>query len=637
VKHIILGTAGHVDHGKTSLVKALTGIDTDRLKEEKERGITIELGFASLRLPGGLTLGIVDVPGHERFIKNMVAGASGVDLLMLVIAADEGVMPQTREHLHICTLLGISKGLVAVTKTDMVDEDWLALVMDDVQQYLQDTFLAAAPVIPVSAVTGAGLPELVAALDTLAAAVEDKGNHGVFRLPVDRVFTMKGFGTVVTGTIVSGAVAVGDEIEILPSGLRARIRTIQVHNEGVETAAAGQRAAINLQGVERAAVERGEVLMRPGTIAPSRRLDVVLRYLESNGKGLKNRSMVRFHVGTKESIGRIILLDREEALPGDRVYGQIIFADPVAVMTADHFVVRSYSPVTTIGGGAVLDSQPRKHKRMQAAVREECRLLDQGTEEERVAVIAARAGYEGIGLARLVMRTGLGAGRLKKIIEAMLAARQAVLLEPDSLQIVAAAVYSSLQQQTLEELRGYHGRNPLREGVQKEELRMMIGAFIPGRLFNKALKDLEKSGKLVLEKEAIRLPEHRVHLQEDLGKIRARLLAIYLEAGLAPPTVKEVFGLCGEKVKDVENVLAVLLRENSLVKISEDLYYHRAVLDRLQEDYRQMLQRDGQATPASFKELTNLTRKFIIPLMEYFDVVKLTVRAGDHRILREKR
>ncbi len=637
MKHIVLGTAGHVDHGKTSLVKALTGIDTDRLKEEKERGITIELGFASLRLPGGLTLGIVDVPGHERFIKNMVAGASGVDLLMLVIAADEGVMPQTREHLHICTLLGIRQGLVAVTKTDMVDEDWLALVMDDIHQYLRDTFLAAAPVIPVSAVTGAGLPELVAALDTLAAEVEDKGNHGVFRLPVDRVFTMKGFGTVVTGTIVSGGIAVGEEIEILPSGLRARIRTIQVHNEGVETAVAGQRTAINLQGVERAAVERGEVMMRPGTGEPSRRLDVVLQYLESNGKGLKNRSLVRFHVGTRESIGRIILLDREEARPGDRVYGQIIFAEPVAVMTADNFVVRSYSPITTIGGGTVLDSLPRKHKRLQAAVMEECRLLDKGTEEERAAVITTRAGYEGIGLTRLVMRTGLGESRLKKIIEAMLAARQSVLLDSESLQIVAAAVYSSLQQQTLEELQGYHGRNPLREGVQKEELRMMIGAFIPNRLFNKALKDLEKAGKLVLEKEAIRLPEHRVHLQDDLGRLRERLLAIYLQAGLAPPTVKEVFTQCGEKVKDVENVLAVLLREHSLVKISEDLYYHRQVLDRLQEDYRQMLQRDGKATPASFKELTNLSRKFIIPLMEYFDVVKLTVRAGDHRILREKR
>jgi len=637
MKHIILGTAGHVDHGKTSLVKALTGIDTDRLKEEKERGITIELGFASLRLPGGLTLGIVDVPGHERFIKNMVAGASGVDLLLLVIAADEGVMPQTREHLHICTLLGIRKGLVAVTKTDMVDEDWLALVLDDIHEYLQDTFLAEAPVIPVSSVTGDGLPELVTSLDVLAAEVEEKGDHGVFRLPVDRVFTMKGFGTVVTGTIISGQIAVGEEIEVLSSGLRARIRTIQVHNEGVEKASAGQRTAINLQGVERAAVERGEVMARPGTLAPSRRLDVALTYLKSNDKALKNRSLLRFHVGTRETIGRIILLDREELRPGEMVYGQLLFEEPVVVMATDHFVVRSYSPITTVGGGTVLDSLPRKHKRMQAAVMEECRLLERGADAERVAVITARAGYEGIGLARLIMRTGLGEKHLRKIVETMISSRRAVLLDPDSLQIVAAEVYAALQQQTLAELRVYHERHPLREGVQKEELRMTIGSFLPIRLFNRALKDLEKAGKLVLEKEALRLPEHRVHLQEELGMIRERLLDLYLQAGLAPPTVRETLGRFPGRQRDVEDVLAILLRENSLVKINDDLYYHRDVLDRFQEDYRRLLLRDGRATPASFKELTGLSRKFIIPLMEYFDFVKLTVRSGDHRILREKR
>ncbi len=332
-----------------------------------------------------------------------------------------------------------------------------------------------------------------------------------------------------------------------------------------------------------------------------------------------------------------ILLDLEEARPGDMTYGQIIFEEPVVVMTADHFVVRSYSPITTIGGGRVLDSLPRKHKRMQAAVMEECRLLDQGSDEERVGVITARAGYEGIGLARLIMQTGLGENRLRKIIEAMLSSRRAVLLEPDSLQIVAAEVYAALQQQTLAELRGYHERNPLREGVQKEELRMTIGSFLPVRLFNKALKDLEKAGKLVLEKEALRLPEHRVHLQEELGMIRERLLNLYLQAGLAPPTVKEALGQFPSRQRDTEAVLAILLRENSLVKINEDLYYHHEVLDRFQEDYRRLLLRDGKATPASFKELTGLSRKFIIPLMEYFDFVKLTVRSGDHRILRERR
>jgi len=637
MKHIILGTAGHVDHGKTSLVKALTGIDTDRLKEEKERGITIELGFAALRLPGGMTLGIVDVPGHERFIKNMVAGASGVDLLLLVIAADEGVMPQTREHLHICTLLGIRRGLVALTKIDMVDEDWLALVRDDVQDYLQGTFLAGAPVVPVSAVTGAGLTELVAALDALAATVGEKRDHGVFRLPVDRVFSMRGFGTVVTGTLISGAVGVGDEIELLPSGRQAKIRTIQVHNQGVERAEAGQRTAINLQGVDRAAVESGEVMIRPGTVTVSRRLDVLLNYLESNEKALKNRSLVRFHVGTRENIGRIIILDRDEALPGAGVNGQMIFAEPVVVMAGDHFVVRSYSPITTTGGGIVLDPLPRKHKRMQAAVGEEFRLLAAGTEEQRVGVIVARAGSEGVNIPRLVMRTGLAESRLRKIIDVMLNARQVVLLDSETLLVVSAAAYASLQEQLLRKLGGYHEKNPLREGMQKEELRMNIGVFIQAKLFNKALKDLEKGGKVVLEREAVRLPEHRVRLEEDLETLKGRILELYLQAGLTPPTIREVYGRFPDRAKDVDSVRMLLLREGKLVKVNEDLLYHRAVLDKLQEDYREMLLRDGRATPVTFKELTNLSRKFIIPLMEYFDTAKLTVRSGDYRLLREKR
>jgi len=637
MKHIVLGTAGHVDHGKTSLVKALTGIDTDRLKEEKERGITIELGFASLQLPRGLTLGIVDVPGHERFIKNMVAGASGVDLLVLVIAADEGVMPQTREHLHICTLLGIRKGLVALTKIDMVDEDWLSLVMDDVHGYLRETFLADAPIVPVSAVTGAGLSELVQALDVLAAEVGEKKDHGVFRLPVDRVFTMKGFGTVVTGTLVSGSIGVGDDVEILPSRLKAKIRSIQVHNQGVETAEAGQRTAINLQGVEKAAVERGEVMARPGTVEPSRRLDVALDYLASNGKALKNRSLVRFHVGTKESIGRIILLDREEARPGERVYGQIIFEEPTVVMTGDHFVIRSYSPITTTGGGVILDMLPRKHKRMQTAVSEECRLLEEGTDEERVAAITERSGYEGINLIRLVMRTGLGENRLRKIVEAMLSARKAILLDSETIQIVSASVYGSLQQQALQEVRTYHEKNPLREGMQKEELRMTIGDFINAKLFNKALKELEKQEKLSLERETVRLPDHRVHLQGELETMKEKILTLYLQAGLSPPTVKEIYGQFPDRGKQVDSVRAILLREAVLVKINEDLIYHRTNLDKLQEEYRGLLLRDGKATPVTFKDLTNLTRKFIIPLMEYFDQIKMTVRSGDHRILREKR
>jgi selenocysteine-specific elongation factor len=342
-------------------------------------------------------------------------------------------------------------------------------------------------------------------------------------------------------------------------------------------------------------------------------------------------------VGTKESIGRIILLDREEARPGERVYGQIIFEEPTVVTTGDHFVIRSYSPITTTGGGVILDMLPRKHKRMQAAVSEECRLLEDGTEEERAAAITERSGYEGISLVRLVMRTGLGENRLRKIIEAMLSARKAILLDSDTLQIVSAPVYASLQKQALHEVRAYHEKNPLREGMQKEELRMTIGDFINAKLFNKVLKELEKQERLALERETVRLPDHRVHLQGELEAMKEKILALYLQAGLSPPTVKELYGQFPDRSKQVDSVRAILLREAVLVKINEDLIYHRTNLDKLQEDYRGLLLREGKATPVTFKDLTNLTRKFIIPLMEYFDQIKMTVRSGDHRILREKR
>ncbi|MDO8785675.1 MAG: selenocysteine-specific translation elongation factor, partial [Syntrophales bacterium] len=407
MKHIILGTAGHVDHGKTALIRALTGIDTDRLKEEKERGITIDLGFASLSLESGQKLGIVDVPGHERFVKNMVAGAAGIDIVALAIAADEGVMPQTREHLHICSLLGIKRGLVALTKIDLVDEDWLELVTDDVSKFLKGTFLESSPIAPLSALTGAGLPEFLAALDLISSEMEGEYDTGVFRLPIDRVFTMKGFGTVVTGALTSGQVKVAEGVEILPKKLTAKIRGIQVHNQNVTMGEAGQRIAINLQGVEKAIISRGEVLARPETLEASSRLDVHFEYLASAGKKLKNRTLVRFHAGTSEIIARLILLDRDEIEPGEKTYAQLVLGSPAVTMARDRFVIRSYSPVTTIGGGMIIDPLPKKQKRYAEKALHECSLLHEGTFEERTRTIIERAGFEGINIQRLVMRTGI--------------------------------------------------------------------------------------------------------------------------------------------------------------------------------------------------------------------------------------
>ncbi|MBP7033880.1 MAG: selenocysteine-specific translation elongation factor, partial [Syntrophobacterales bacterium] len=396
MKHIILGTAGHVDHGKTSLVKALTGVDTDRLKEEKERGITIELGFASLPLKNGGTLGVVDVPGHEKFVKNMVAGATGIDFVLLVIAADEGIMPQTSEHLDICTLLGIRNGIIALTKTDLVDADWLALVRDDVRQFMKATFLDGAPIIPVSAVSGQGIAELSAAIEELARRIGERGDSGLLRIPVDRVFTMKGFGSVVTGTLVSGQVTVGDTVEVLPQRIHAKVRGIQVHNDAQQSAGAGQRTAINLQGLERAALHRGDVVAHPGIFEPSERLDVHLEFLKGAGRALRNRALVRFHTGTSEIMARVILLDREELKPGERVYAQLLLEAPVVAMGKDRFVIRSYSPIRTVGGGEILDPDAVKQKKAKDRFAAELETLRTGTEAERAAVILGRAAVQGL-------------------------------------------------------------------------------------------------------------------------------------------------------------------------------------------------------------------------------------------------
>jgi len=355
MKQIILGTAGHIDHGKTTLIKSLTGVDLDRLKEEKERGITIQLGFTSLPLPSGQILGIVDVPGHEKFVRNMVAGVGGIDIVLFTIAADEGIMPQTREHLDICRLLKIKRGIIAVTKTDLVDDEWLQMVKDEVQEFVQGSFLENAATIPISSTTGQGIPSLLTALDTIAQEVEERTKEGIFRLPIDRIFTMKGFGTVVTGTLIAGTISIGDNTEILPEKITARVRGVQVHNQQVEKASAGLRTAINLQGVDKDSLARGSVLVPPRTIIPTSSIDVRLEHLPNAPKPLKNRSRIRFHSGTSEVLARPIFLDQDELPPGKSSFAQLKFEKPIVILPRDKFVIRSYSPIFTIAGGEVLD------------------------------------------------------------------------------------------------------------------------------------------------------------------------------------------------------------------------------------------------------------------------------------------
>ena len=636
MKHFVLGTAGHVDHGKTALIKALTGVDTDRLKEEKERGITIELGFASLNLPSGQTVGIVDVPGHEKFIKNMVAGAAGIDVVMLVIAADEGIMPQTKEHLHICSLLGITTGIVALTKIDLVEKDWLELVKSEITEYLSGSFLENAPIVPVSAIKQKGLTDLITSIDAAVRKINEKTDDGIFRLPVDRVFTMKGFGTVITGTMVSDHIKVGEEIEILPEAITTRIRGIQVHNQPVEEAWAGQRTAINLQGIEKSTIERGNVLVRPKTVWASKRLDVFVEFLTSNSKNLKNRALVRLHTGTSEIIARIILLDKDELAPGQKAFAQLVLESADVIVASDRFVLRSYSPVTTIGGGQIIDPLPLKHKRQNENIIADLNTLQSGTLSERISVIIKRTGYTGINLRGLTFRLGVNTKKIREALESLFSDKKAILLDSEDTTVISAYFYNQLEELIVKNLAAHHKKNPLQEGMSKEQLKETLGRAISVKLFNLALRSLGKKEIIVSDKDNVRVTGHQVQLAGDLDSIRHDITRMYNEAGLTPPSLTEVVKGFNDKKVKAQSIIKLMLKEGDLIKINEEMCFSREALGKLREDYKAMLIKDGKATPATFKDLTGLSRKYIIPLMEYFDVNKLTVRVGDHRILRGK-
>ena len=636
MQHFVLGTAGHVDHGKTSLIKALTGIDTDRLKEEKERGITIELGFASLGLPSGHTLGVVDVPGHEKFIKHMVAGAAGIDLVLMVIAADEGIMPQTKEHLQICSLLGITTGLVALTKIDLVEKDWLELVCSEIIDYLQGTFLSGAPILPVSSARGTGIAELRAQLNTTIDRLKEKTDDGIFRLPVDRIFTMTGFGTVVTGTLISDRIKVGEDIQILPENITARIRGIQVHNKPVEEAFSGQRTAINLQGIEKSTLERGNVLVRPQTIWPTQRLDVFFEYLASNTRKLKNRALVRLHTGTTEIMTRIVLMDTDELSPGEKSFAQLILADEDVVVAGDHFVLRSYSPATTIGGGQILDPLPGKHKRKNKKILDDLQILQNGSMPAKISVLLERAGFGGINLRTLAFRLGIHVKKIREALEKLFSSHQAILLSNDDTTTLSVHLYAQLEELIIKGLADYHKDNPLKEGISKEELKAALDATVSAKLFNMVLTSLGKKEAIVSDKDNVRLASYLVQLAGEEDALRQSIASTYVQAGLTPPSLSDVINGFKDQKAKAQTIVRLMLKDGELIKINEDLCFAREAITKLREDYKAKLTQDGKATPAAFKDLTGLSRKYIIPLMEYFDVSKLTVRVGDHRILREK-
>lgn len=633
MQRIIIGTAGHIDHGKTTLVKALTGVDTDRLKEEKQRGISIELGFAPLDFPNGQRAGIVDVPGHERFIRQMLAGASGVDLIILVIAADEGVMPQTREHLDIIELLGIERGVVAITKKDLADEDWLMLVEEEVREYLDKTVLKEAPIIPVSSVTGEGIPELLKTLEEMAKDVSGKPVVGKVRLPVDRVFTMTGFGTVVTGTLWSGEIRVGDTLEILPSLKQVRVRNLQVHGQKVEKALAGQRVAANLQGIEVEEMRRGYVLATPGFLRPSYRVDTVFRLLSSSPWKVKNWTRIRFHLGTDEALGRIVLLDRDELFPGQETYAQIVLEKPIVAYQQDRFVVRFYSPVTTIGGGKVIDPHPPKQKRFredvlaQLAVKEEGSILEVITQELESSPDAV------LDVADLAREVGEDEQEVRRGLATLLEEARVEKVEIEGREFyLTRNRLEQMAQQTRQVLADFHLRHPLRRGYPREELRTRLFKNYQAKVAGALMQLMERRGFIKTEANYVALPEHYPTPTVDQQKAVDLILQEFGKQPFSPPEVKELTALVRLEQEEFNEVFGYLLEQGKLVKASDNTYFSAEAIEQGKKILEEYFQTNRELGLATARDLFNSSRKYTLPLMEYYDRIRFTKRVGDVRV-----
>jgi len=622
MKNIIVGTAGHIDHGKTALVKALTGIDADRLEEEKRRGITIDIGFAHLQLGPGLRLGFVDVPGHERFVKNMLAGVGGIDLVLFTIAADESIKPQTREHFDICRLLGIPKGIVALTKADLVDTDILDLVRLEVEEFVAGSFLEGAPMVAVSSVTGAGLDELREELRGAAETVVEKSAAGHFRLPLDRAFTIRGFGTVATGTLISGAVRKEQEVELHPGGRRLRVRGVQVYGEPAEQAVAGQRTALNLADIEPSELARGIVLAAPGLFRTTRQVDCSLELLRS-AKPLKQRAPVHFHAGTAEIEAQVRLLGGGTVLqPGQRAWARIVLREPALLLPGDRFIIRMFSPVVTIGGGVVLDTAGLRYRQADR-VAERLSILAKAPLPERIALIVSESRY-GLDMGALVARTGL----LESAIET--AATSASLLQWKQPQpwFVDHICFESARDKLLKAVREFHQRNPLLPGIPKQDLRGRELPDAPPFLFDALLA---QAREIVVEGENVRLATHKLVLKQDEEQARTAIERAFEQAGLAVPALPEVLAKSGVEAARARSLLQILLREKRLIRVSDDLVFHHAAMEKL----RQMVavHKAARFSVGAFKDWTGISRKYAIPLLEYLDRERVTRRDGDERVV----
>ncbi|RBP39568.1 selenocysteine-specific translation elongation factor [Garciella nitratireducens] len=635
MQNIIIGTAGHIDHGKTTLIKALTGKETDRLKEEKERGISIDLGFTYFDLPSGRRAGIVDVPGHEKFIKNMLAGVGGIDIVLLVIAADEGVMPQTQEHLNILNLLEVKKGIIVLSKCDMVEEEWLQMVEEDVREAVSNTFIENAPIIRVSSIKNIGIQELIEKIDKLTLQVEKKDNTKPFRLPIDRVFTIKGFGTVITGTLIEGSIKEGDMAMLYPSEQEVKVRTLQVHDENVKQAYAGQRVAVNLSNIKKEQISRGDVLACKNSLQPTMMLDCKIQLLKESPFSIRNRERVRIYIGTSEILGRVVLLDREELLPGQEGYVQLRLETNSVAKPMDHLIIRFYSPMVTIGGGVVLDAYPQKRKRFKDEVIQQLQLREKGDTKKVLLQFLKEYSNQYLSLNEIQKRTGISYQELEKNYENLQEENRIIVLSISGKKYLFHMNYiKDIDEKLQAYLNKFHQTYPLKKGASKEEIRNKILNAAPGKIAEQLLKFLEKKGKISIHQETISLRGFTVELSREQKQI-ANVIEKSFKQGKFNPPNKKVWLNNQENSKEYEQVFEAFIDWGILVKITEEIYFHKDSYELAKRKLQNYFQEHKEIDVATFRDLLGTSRKYAIALLEYFDQKKFTKRIRDIRVLNE--
>jgi len=637
VEHIIIGTAGHIDHGKTSLVKALTGIDTDRLPEEKQRGMTIDLGYAYLDLDSGQRVSIVDVPGHERFVKNMLAGATSINLVLFVIAADDGIMPQTIEHLEIINLLGIKYGLIALTKKDLVTDEWLNIVREDIKNILKGTSLENAPIIPVSTLTGDGIEDCKATIKNLIARIKTSGDVRIFRLSIDRSFTIEGYGCVVTGPVMGGQISVEDEVEIVPIKNTVRVRGIEVTGKPVKTVFVGQRAAINLSGIKSNEVKRGYELSVPGYLQPTNIVDASLRLIKSAKAPLKNRTRIRFHINTAEVMGRIMLLDRDQLNPGEEALCQFLLENLITTEREDRFIIRSYSPAYTIGGGRVLRYNTIRFKRFKEESLKVLRILASGNFSDIVeqvylnTVVRRGERQSALTIDDISMQVNIHPSSAEEIVEDLVKKGVLMKFSVEGKNVIFHKTHVlSLKERILNELRKFHKENPLKTGIDETHLKTLLDKHIHPLLITAVLSSLKNEKAVKVTDNKLSLANFKIEVSTQDKGMADKIESLFMSAGFTPPSTEEVITKFGSASK---KVMLLLIEQKKLIEVEKGLCFHATALEKLKENVKEYILKHGPISVAQFRDLTKTTRKYAVPMLEYFDSTHFTKRTGDVRIL----